>query len=142
MSQPKRRKEVLLVSSLLLSILLVALPESPAAGGTPVIPAAELLERVNSGSVPLILDVRSEEEFGSGHIPGALNIPQNEIGERLGEIRSFQDKEVVVQCESGRRASIAEEHLRGAGFKKLKHLEGDMRAWRRDARPLETSTGD
>ncbi|MDZ4235966.1 MAG: rhodanese-like domain-containing protein, partial [Dietzia sp.] len=53
---------------------------------------------------PVVLDVRQSGEFDSGHIPGALNIPLHEIGERIGEV---PDGEVWVHCASGYRSSIA-----------------------------------
>jgi len=79
-------------------------------------------------STPLILDVRTRSEFNSGHIPGAVNIPQDELSGRLGELES--GREIVVYCEGGGRSTAAASALRGAGFSTVLHLEGDMRAWR------------
>lgn len=53
---------------------------------------------------PTVLDVRQSAEFDDGHIPGALNIPLHELGERSGEV---PDGEVWVHCASGYRSSIA-----------------------------------
>jgi len=89
-----------------------------------------LLERLDSDSAPVLLDVRSTREFEAGHIPGAINIPHAELAERLDELGATRDSEVVVYCERGGRAEKALETLRGAGFSGGSHLEGDMQAWR------------
>lgn len=89
---------------------------------------AELADRVSTRSAPLIIDVRTRSEFNSGHIPGAVNIPYDELPGGLGELESGQ--EIVVYCEGGGRSTAAASALRGAGFSTVLHLEGDMSAWR------------
>ena len=96
----------------------------------------DLLRALESEEPPLVLDVRTPGEFAGGHVPGALNLPHTEVASRLEEIRPAEGREVVVYCESGRRAGMAEEVLRGAGIGGVRHLEGDMRAWRGSGLPL------
>lgn len=60
-----------------------------------------------------LVDVRSPGEFASGHIEGAINIPVNEIRERMSEIPA--NKPVIVYCRSGARSANAASVLRGAG---------------------------
>lgn len=88
-----------------------------------------LMQRIKSDHAQLILDVRSPEEYKAGHIPGAINIPHNQVGSRLSEISSHKNKEVVLYCRSGRRVAIAADILQSAGFSKLLHLDGDMYDW-------------
>ena len=88
-----------------------------------------LMQRIKADHAQLILDVRSPEEYKEGHIPGAINIPHDQIIARLAEIRSHKNKEVVLYCRSGRRVVIAADILRSAGFNKLLHLDGDMGGW-------------
>jgi rhodanese-related sulfurtransferase len=57
--------------------------------------APELLTRVREGSV-VLLDVRPEDEYGLGHLPGALNIPLRQLEQRLAELPRKQ--EIVVYC--------------------------------------------
>lgn len=71
-------------------------------------------QEVEAGA--LILDVRSAEEFNAGHIHGALNIPHDQLENRLREIKKPKNHPIVVYCRSGRRAGIAEEILRRHGF--------------------------
>jgi phage shock protein E len=85
---------------------------------------------------PFVLDVRAPEEFVTGHVPGAVNIPYDEVAARLAEVP--KDKDVVLYCRSGRRAGMAAEVLAANGYTRLKHLEGDMPAWIEKGRPVET----
>lgn len=85
---------------------------------------------------PFVLDVRAPEEFVTGHVPGAANIPYDQVAARLAEVP--KDKDVVLYCRSGRRAALAAEVLAANGYTRLKYLEGDMPAWIAQGRPVET----
>lgn len=89
----------------------------------------ELMQRIKTNHAGLILDVRSPEEYAEGHVPGAINIPHDQLGSRLAEIGSYKDKEIVLYCAVGGRAAKAANTLRAAGFSKLLHLDGDMNGW-------------
>ncbi len=95
----------------------------------------ELVAQIESGTAPLILDVRTVEEYEAGHIPGATNIHFREIGKRIDEID--QNVSIVVYCERGIRANVAERTLREAGVDSIFHLEGDISLWRENDLPLE-----
>lgn len=95
-----------------------------------------LVPRLNTPDAPLVLDVRSEAEYAEGHIPGAINIPYRDIPNRLAELADFTTREVVVYCEVGVRAGIAELALEQAGFEQIRHLEGHMERWRQEDLPL------
>ena len=103
-------------------------------GVTPISPEAWLSSPPRDA---LLLDVRSREEFAKGHVPGAVNIPHDELAGRLGELPGGKDRALVVYCESGRRAGRAESLLAEQGYSNLHHLEGDMKAWRAAGRPTE-----
>lgn len=96
----------------------------------------ELAARLGTEGEPLLIDVRSREEFASGHIPGAVNIPYDELPGRFGELAADRDDEVVVYCRTGRRAKIAESALSEAGFRNVRDLEGHMTAWSEARRPV------
>jgi len=89
-----------------------------------------MLELLESDSPPILLDVRTAREFETGHIPGAINIPYDELDSRVDEVGDEREREVVVYCERGGRAAKALSTLRDAGFTSASHLEGDMSAWR------------
>jgi rhodanese-related sulfurtransferase len=97
----------------------------------------ELRQRMQGQHDMLLVDVRTPGEFSMGHVPGAVNIPHTELVERLGEVRTHDAKQVVLYCESGRRANIAEGILQQAGLDNIRHLEGDMAAWRQSGLPIE-----
>lgn len=95
-----------------------------------------LLERQRRGDAALtVLDVRTAEEYASGHVPGAVNIPHDQLADRIAEVP--RDKDVVLYCRTGRRAALAAEVLAGQGYASLGHLEGDIQAWIAEGRPLE-----
>jgi phage shock protein E len=62
-----------------------------------------------------VLDVRTEGEFSSGHVPGSVNIPLQDIGDRIAQIRKFHQP-VLVLCRSGVRSSVAASILASAGL--------------------------
>ena len=82
-----------------------------------------------------VLDVRTPEEFASGHVPGAVNIPYDQVASRVAEIP--KDKEVVLYCRSGRRAGLAAAELEKAGYEDLQLMQGDMPAWEKAGLPVE-----
>ena len=54
----------------------------------PILPQAELGRQLEGESAPRVLDVRTEAEFAAGHVPGALNIPLDELPGRLAELNA------------------------------------------------------
>ncbi len=74
----------------------------------------------------LLLDVRSPQEYELGHIPGALNIPLDELRSRLDEVD--KTKTIVAQCFSGQRSYFATRMLQLHGFD-VRNLTGGIRSW-------------
>ncbi len=68
-----------------------------------------------------LLDVRTPEEFREGHVPGARNIPVQELPRRLAEVGP-PGTPVVVYCRAGARAESAAQLLRGAGYPQVLNL--------------------
>ncbi len=91
-----------------------------------LIDAASLSARLQQGAVPYLLDVRTPEEFAEGHIPGAINIPLQQLAQRMAEIP--RDVPVVAYCRSGRRVEQALPLLRKNGHA-VTELQGSMQAW-------------
>lgn len=85
----------------------------------------------------LVLDVRTPEEYATGHVPGAVNVPHDELASRIGEIEARRGAPVVVYCEKGPRASKATAALAGAGFSSVRSLAGHMSAYRASGLPLQ-----
>ena len=97
--------------------------------------AAELLDRARKGLVT-VLDVRPAEEFEAGHLPGAVNIPIEQLGKRLGELP--KRKEVVAYCRGPYclMSYEAVELLRRKGHK-ARRLENGLPEWRLAGLPVE-----
>ena len=90
---------------------------------------AELAQRLKEPNPPIILDVRTREEYAAGHIDTAVNLPHDELERRLGEIPGDKSSEIVVYCRSGKRARIAEKILVEKGYKNVKDLAGHWQGW-------------
>ncbi|MDZ4349725.1 MAG: rhodanese-like domain-containing protein [Xanthomonadaceae bacterium] len=104
-----------------------------AAAGAPLALAQEpgispqgLALAIENGQAPLILDVRTPEEFARGHVPGAILIPHDQLAERLSELGGAT--EVVLYCHSGRRATLVEGILIDAGIG-VSQIEGNWLGW-------------
>ena len=87
-----------------------------------------LSRRLADGTAPLIVDVRTPQEFASGHIPGALNIPHDQITQHLDALES--DRGVALYCMVGPRARLGERSLLDSGVKQVFHIEGGLAAWK------------
>jgi rhodanese-related sulfurtransferase len=111
-------------------------PAVAASASPPLISPQALLERQAKKDQSLfVLDVRTPQEYAAGHVPGAVNVPYDQVALHLAEIP--KDKDVVIYCRSGRRTGLAAAVLEANGYAKLKHLQGDMAAWLQDGRPVE-----
>ena len=97
-------------------------------------PAAAVLKKVDSseltqlqGSGALVVDVRSVSEYASGHIPGASNVPLEQLQQAAATWS--KDRAVVVYCATGARSANAAAYLAGQGFRKVYDLTNGMVAW-------------
>ena len=99
--------------------------------------AEELMERLDDPDAPIVLDVRTPGEYSRGHVPGAYNLPDQQVPARIEELKQLKDREIVIYCEVGPRSRWVESYLRNQGFTDVKHLQGDMAGWRRSGLPVE-----
>jgi len=104
------------------------------------IPRGELMARVKDGLVT-VLDVRPPEEYAAGHVPGAVNIPLQELEQRLGELG--KDQEVVAYCRGPHcvLAFDAVARLREKGMK-ARRLEDGYPEWKTAGLPVEETLAD
>lgn len=92
-------------------------PGNPAPGVVDVATARRL---VAEGA--RVVDVRTPSEYAQGHVPGAVNVPFDELARRAAEVGP-PGEPVVLYCRSGRRSAIAAETLRGLGYGKVYDLQ-------------------
>ena len=67
----------------------------------------------------LWIDVRTVEEYNAGHLEGAINIPYDEIEQKIEAVSADKNTDIQLYCRSGRRSGIALETLRGLGYSKV-----------------------
>ncbi len=72
----------------------------------------------------IILDVRTQEEYDQGHIPGAIPIPDTEINAKAEEVLTDKEQLLLVYCRSGRRSKLAAEALVELGYTNIKEFGG------------------
>ncbi|MFN3532994.1 MAG: FAD-dependent oxidoreductase [Candidatus Brocadia sp.] len=87
----------------------------------------KVAEKRNRGEDFVLLDVRTEIEYKSGHIKGCKHIPLDKLASRVHELDS--SKEIVTYCRAGLRAAHAYRILKNAGFSNVKYMDGSILAW-------------
>ena len=102
---------------------------------SPGLTPQELQSRLGTPGAPLVVDVRAPVEFGVAHVPGALNIPLEELESRLDEISN--DNGVLVYCINGSRTRQAEPVLYAHDIDNIYHLEGAFYSWIKGKLPVE-----
>lgn len=80
----------------------------------------------------VLLDVRNETETRVYALPGAIHIPLDQLHKRLAELKSFNDKTIVVYCQGGMRSQKAATLLHDNGIKQIINLEGGIIRWQRE----------
>ena len=93
-----------------------------------------LKARIDNSDQLRIVDVRSPEEYASGHIAGARLLPLQTIAKRHKELP--KNTPLIITCRSGARSRAACEQLSQLGFTNLHNLKGGVMAWRRAGFPL------
>ncbi|HEX2871157.1 MAG TPA: rhodanese-like domain-containing protein [Polyangiaceae bacterium] len=115
--------EKILPTLLLVAVVLAAAYFLFLKGGD--VGSADARQLVKAGA--RLVDVRTPDEFAAGHIPGAINIPVQQLDARMSELQP-KDAAVVVYCRSGHRSGNAARLLKGAGFVAVHDL-GPMSRW-------------
>jgi rhodanese-related sulfurtransferase len=89
----------------------------------------------------LIVDVREPQEYAAGHVPGAINIPRGviefKIWNQVGYPANTQmDQPIVLQCQSGNRASLAAQSLADLGFTHINAVVMSLDDWQKSGHPF------
>ena len=96
----------------------------------------ELQARLDSGA--LLIDVRQENEYNKGNIPGSMVIPRGLLEFKIANEKFWEEmfmyapeknEEIIIYCKSGARGSLAAETLVKLGYKNVKNLAGGWKAW-------------
>lgn len=97
----------------------------------------QLLTAIQKEAAPVIVDVRSQSEYESGHVPSALHLPFYAMWSRHEEIKAKPEDPVVLYCEHGPRAGIAKLALWTMGYINIVYLDGHMSSWKQRGLPTE-----
>ena len=128
-------RTVTIAIALFFLLVAPAFAQSDPSPEAPSIAPSELSERRASGSAPVVIDVRTPEEYAAGHIPGALNISFDQVAQRISEVEAPHG--VALYCMVGPRARKGEAALLSAGYTPVLHLEGGLAAWQAAGLPVE-----
>ena len=85
----------------------------------------------------IVLDVREENEYETGHLLNAKLIPLGALKGRVGELEKYREHPIIVTCASGNRSRIAAAQLKNRQFTQAYSLIGGVVAWRKAELPLE-----
>jgi rhodanese-related sulfurtransferase len=100
--------------------------------------AEEFEKRLKSGQAPVLLDVRSDAEFNSGHISGAIHAPLPNVLKATHVASQNKQDLLVIICEHGPRAQLAKVLLKCNGYKNIELLNGHMAHWRHSGRTVKS----
>jgi len=96
-----------------------------------------LVQDLSAGPGPLVVDVRTPSEFASGHVPGAVNIPQADLGARASELPEDRDAPIVMVCAIGRTSKETTLYLKSLGYRHVRNLKGGITEWMRKGQKTE-----
>ena len=88
------------------------------------ITAEEAKQIMDSEEGYIILDVRTQEEYDQGHIPGAILIPNTEIEAKAADLLPDKEQLILVYCRSGRRSKLAAQSLAALGYTNIREFGG------------------
>jgi len=92
----------------------------------PTVGARDLSDLISGPDACVVLDVREDDEWGAGHVDGALHVPLMDLPTRLAEVPT--DRPVAVVCRVGSRSAQATAWLAEQGYD-VRNLEGGMMSW-------------
>jgi rhodanese-related sulfurtransferase len=102
---------------------------------------AEYRTLVDNPGSALIVDVREPQEYAAGHVPGAINIPrgliESQIWDQVGSSdKTDKERPIILQCQSGKRASLASQTLQELGFKHTTAVIMNLDDWQKAGNPF------
>lgn len=103
-----------------------------------IISELELAESLASDSPPIVAEILGPQNFASGHLPGALNLPLDGLLESAARLLPDKTAAIVVYCSSStcQNSHIAERKLRSLGYQNVRVFAGGKAAWKEAGRPL------
>jgi adenylyltransferase/sulfurtransferase len=104
------------------------------------IDATQARDRIESGE-PVVVDVREQDEWDEGHIPGAVHVPRGHLESRIERLAPDLARPVVVYCSAGNRSAFAAKTLTELGYEEVVSLAGGFTDWKRNGFPMQLQAG-
>jgi rhodanese-related sulfurtransferase len=111
-----------------LLILLVRHETRGKVGGVQLLNPTQVVEKMNRERA-LVLDTRSAQAYGEGHIVDAWHLPESELENKVNKLGKQKDKPVIVTCQAGQQCTKVGVQLIKQGFEQVFALKGGMNAW-------------
>lgn len=89
-------------------------------------------------SKTMVIDVRPADLYAEAHVPGAINIPQSDLGSRLAELPSERDASIVMVCGIGKFSKYTTLYLKSLGYRNVRSMKGGINEWVRKGLPTES----
>jgi len=102
---------------------------------------AEHARALIDGGDPVVVDVREQDEWDEGHIPGAVHIPRGHLESRIERAAPDPSRRVLLYCSAGNRSAFAAKTLEEMGFEDVASLAGGFTDWKRNGFPVELHAG-
>ena len=102
-------------------------PQEP---NVPQISAEEVKSLIDSKEAFTLLDVRTEGEYARGKIEGSINLPLDQVPEKVEGLLPNKDAKIVVHCLSGSRSVFAVDIMQKMGYKNVVNMTSGLLAWR------------
>lgn len=118
------------------AVMLIWPPISRQLSGIKEVGVTEAIQLINHKDA-VVLDVREDSEYYSGHVPHSRHIPLGALGKRHTELERYKNRPLVVVCRSGARSGSACGMLKKQGFEEVYNLSGGVGAWQQANLPLE-----
>jgi len=107
---------------ILIMLSLAALLASGCASKNSASSSAQVSAKAKTPATPLVLDVRTPEEFQNGHIDGAVNVPIDDLASRIDDMVPDKNTPIRVHCQSGGRSARAKKLLDSKGYAHVEDL--------------------
>jgi len=126
------------MKKLFITLIILLLCHNPLMANIKSTDVLELQRKLESSTEKFfLLDVRSKEEYQSGHIKNSINIPHEELIEDINLISQYKNESLIVYCRSGVRAQLVIDKLLENDFNHIIDINGDMLAWIESDLPIE-----
>lgn len=99
----------------------------------------EVKVRMDRGDNFVLVDVREDNEWAKGHIPGAVHMGRGVIERDIEQKYPDKETELILYCGGGFRSALSAENLQKMGYKKVLSMDGGWRGWNEASYPVKSS---